>query len=142
MICLDKKEKIKVVYTALSKYNFYARKMISAYVLKNNYLPLNPFTNWDYFLSDMVDRDLVVRANNNLIYNSQELWQFGCISDGCLKEIELAMSLNMTIRFFKIGKTINEIFPIDIDEIEFEDNVKYDKIINKIKDYKYISKNL
>ena len=40
--------------------------MISAYVLEQDYLPLNPFTNWDCFLEDMVDRKLVVRENNNL----------------------------------------------------------------------------
>lgn len=47
---IDVEEKIGSVYTAHSKHNFYARKMISAYVLENNKLPLNPFTNWDYFI--------------------------------------------------------------------------------------------
>ncbi len=136
---MNSKEKIKVVYAACSKHNFYARKMISAYVLKHNYLPLNPFTNWDYFLCDMVDRDLILRANNNLIYSSSELWQFGCISDGCMREIELAMSKNMKIKFFKIGKEIDDIKVIGIDEIAFEDGIRKDSFINKLKDYKYLS---
>ena len=41
---IDVKEKISSVYTAHSKHNFYARKLISSYVLENNRLPLNPFT--------------------------------------------------------------------------------------------------
>ena len=139
---MDNKEEIKVVYTAHSKYSFYARKMISAYVLNNNYLPLNPFTNWDYFLSDMVDRNLIVRANHNLIYKSQELWQFGPVSDGCMKEIELAMKRNMKIRFFKIGKTIDDISIININEIEFENDVVIDSFMDKLKDYKYLSNDL
>lgn len=42
---IDVTEKIKSVYTAHSKHNFYARKLISAYVLEHSKLPLNPFTN-------------------------------------------------------------------------------------------------
>ena len=71
-IMINTKEKIKSVYTAHSKHNFYARKMISAYTLNETYLPLNPFTSWDYFMNDMVDRNLTIRANNNLIYLSDE----------------------------------------------------------------------
>lgn len=67
-------EKINSVYTAHSKHNFYARNIISSFVLNNNKLPLNPFTNFDYFMNDMVDRKLTIRGNNNLIYLSDELW--------------------------------------------------------------------
>lgn len=42
---INTKEKINTVYTAHSKHNFYAKKLISAYTLEKNYLPLNPFTN-------------------------------------------------------------------------------------------------
>lgn len=62
----NSKGKLLSTYTAHSKHNFYVKKMISAYVLEQDYLPLNPFTNWDCFLEDMVDRKLVVRENNNL----------------------------------------------------------------------------
>ena len=120
---IDTKEKINSVYTAHSKHNFYARNLISAYTLSENYLPLNPFTNWDYFMNDMVDRKLTVRANNNLIYLADELWQFGIISDGCYNEIKLAISLNMNIRFFTVGKKIENIKELNIDELEFEEEV-------------------
>lgn len=121
---IDVEEKIGSVYTAHSKHNFYARKMISAYVLENNKLPLNPFTNWDYFMNDMVDRKLTVRGNNNLIYLADELWQFGIISNGCYHEIKLAMNLNKKIKFFEIGKTVRDIKEINIDKIEFEEELK------------------
>jgi hypothetical protein len=132
-------EKIKSVYTAHSKHYFYARKMISAYVLKENALPLNPFTNWDYFMNDMVDRKLTVRANNSLIMISDELWQFGIISNGCYHEIKLAMELNKKIRFFTLGKYLEDIKEITTNDIEFEEELKneYDtkKFLAELNEY-------
>lgn len=127
---IDTQAKIKSVYTAHSKHYFYARKMISAYTLRKNYLPLNPFTNWDYFMNDMVDRNLTIRANNNLIYLSDELWQFGIVSSGCYHEIRLAMKLNKNIKFFSIGKKLEDISEINIDQLTFEDEVKEEYDIN------------
>ena len=121
---IDTKEKIKSVYTAHSKHNFYARKMISAFVLEKNKLPLNPFTNWDYFMNDMVDRKLTVRGNNNLIYLADEVWQFGIISNGCYHEIKLAMSLKKKIKFFTIGKTPKDIEEIKLVDLLFEEELK------------------
>ena len=131
---INREEKIASVYTAHSKHNFYARNMISAFVLENNKLPLNPFTNWDYFMNDMVDRNLTVRANNNLIYLSDELWQFGIISDGCYHEIKLAMNGKKKIRFYKIGKKVQDIEEITIDELEFEDELIQEYDIDNFKD--------
>ena len=39
----------KVVYTAHSKKNFYAREIISVFVLDKGSVPLNPFMNFGYF---------------------------------------------------------------------------------------------
>ena len=107
--------------------------MISAYVLENHKLPLNPFTNWDYFMNDMVDRKLTVRGNNNLIYLADELWQFGIISNGCYHEIKLAMSLNKRIRFFEIGKNVSDIKEIDINKLKFEEELKQEINTNEFK---------
>ena len=131
---IDIKEKIDSVYTAHSKHNFYARNIISAYVLEQNKLPLNPFTNWGYFMCDMVDRKLTVRANNNLIYMADELWQFGIVSNGCYHEIKLAMSLNKKIRFFDVGKTMEDIKEIDVNKLEFEDQLKEEYDMNEFKE--------
>lgn len=120
----DLQKKIPSVYTAHSKYYFYARELISAFVLKKNYVPLNPFMNWNYFLGDQVKRDLVVRANNNLILQADELWQFGPIADGCYHEIMLAMKQGKPIRFFSIGKKLEDIHPLKITELKFEDELR------------------
>ena len=136
---IDVQVKIKSVYTAHSKHFFFARKMISAYVLKENYLPLNPFTNWDYFMNDMVDRPLTIRANNNLIMYSDELWQFGIISNGCYHEIKLAIKLQKNIRFFSIGKKVDDIKEISINDLEFEEELKNEfdisEFILELKEY-------
>ncbi len=136
---IDINEKINSVYTAHSKHNFYARNIISSFVLNNNKLPLNPFTNFNYFMNDMVDRKLTIRGNNNLIYLSDELWQFGIISNGCYHEIKLAMKLNKKLKFFSLGKTINDIKEININELEFEDELKNEcnikEFINELTTY-------
>lgn len=120
----DLQKKIPAVYTAYSKYYFYARELISAFVLEKNYLPLNPFMNWSYFLDDQVKRDLVVRGNNNLILLANEVWQFGPIADGCYREIELAMQRGKKLRFFSVGKKIKDIRELKIQELEFEEELQ------------------
>lgn len=128
---INTQEKINPVYTAHSKHYFFARKMISAFVLKENRLPLNPFTNWDYFMNDMVERSLTARANNNLIIISDELWQFGIISNGCYHEIKLSMKLNKPIRFFALGKRLEDIKEISINDLEFEEELKNEYDMNE-----------
>lgn len=61
------KKKIKLVYLAYSKRNFYWRQHLSKITLKMGYLPLNPFMIFDYFLLDSLPRDKVRFANNNLV---------------------------------------------------------------------------
>lgn len=120
----DLRKEIPSVYTAYSKHYFYAQELISAYALKKNYVPLNPFMNWNYFLGDQVDRDLVVRANNNLILLADELWQFEPIADGCYHEIKLAMQQGKRIRFFTVGKTVNSIKELRVQDLEFEEELR------------------
>lgn len=84
---------------------------ISAFVLSQHKVPLNPFMVFDYFMADMIDRDLVREANNNMVARSDELWVFGEVSNGVLVEIKIAKEAGKTIRYFKIEKphTIVEI---------------------------------
>lgn len=99
----------KVVYPSHSKRNYYAKRIISAYVLKKGYVPLNPFMNWGYFLDDMVERDLVRKANTKLIELSDEIWQFGEISNGCYHELLLGMKRGVLIKFFTVGGQMDTI---------------------------------
>lgn len=136
---MDRYEKKKVVYTAQSKHLFYAKMLICKFVLEKDYIPLNPFNNWAYFLDDMVDRNIVARANNNLIMISDELWQFGPIADGCLEEIRFAVKQNKNIRFFSAGKKSSDIKELNIDELVFEEEVllteNKEKLLEEIKKY-------
>lgn len=112
-----------LVYTAMSKYIFYCRMFISKFVLENGAVPLNPFMVFDYFLLDMVDRDLVREGNNNLVKRSDELWVFGKVSDGVLAEIKMAKAMKKPVKYFKIENPQN-IIEITTDEVELEEKVK------------------
>ena len=117
---MDRFEKRPVIYTAYSKYYFFAKMLVSSYVLDKDFIPLNPFNNWEYFMDDMVDRDLVVRGNNNLILLSDEIWTFGPIADGVFAEVKLANSLGKPVRYFSVGKKLEDIHTLTNKELIFE----------------------
>jgi hypothetical protein len=94
------RKKLKLVFLAYSKKNFFWRQHLSKIVLKMGYVPLNPFMCFDYFLLDSVPRNKIRLANNNLIMNADELWVIGDISDGVVAEIRLAKELKNKIRYF------------------------------------------
>ena len=128
---MDRFERRPVVYTAYSKHFFFAKMLISSYVLDKNYIPLNPFNNWEYFMDDMVDRDLVVRGNNNLILLADEIWTFGPIADGVFAEVKLANSLGKPVHYYSVGKTIRDIQQLTNDKLIFEEELlqKFDRDI-------------
>ena len=126
---MNRFEKRPTIYTAYSKHFFFAKMLISSFVLNENFIPLNPFNNWEYFMDDMVDRELVVRGNNNLILLSDEIWTFGPIADGVFAEVKLANSLGKSVRYFSIGKKLEDIHAIINKELVFEEELlqKFDK---------------
>lgn len=120
---MDLHEKKELIYTAYSKHFYYAKMLISSYVLNNDSIPLNPFSNWCYYMDDMVDRKYVKRANNNLIMTSNQVWVFGPISDGVLEEIRLAYAKKKKLKFFSIGKRYSDIYEIDYTKLVFEEEL-------------------
>ena len=96
---------------------------ICQFVLEKGYVPINPFMSFDYFVADLVDRDLVRGANNTLLARSDELWIFGGISNGVLAEIKIAKELKKTIKYFAI-KNDKDIIGIDKEEAILEDDIK------------------
>lgn len=92
----------RVVFAAMSKSNFYLREHIIKYILEKGFTPTCAFMMFSYFLLDTVERKKLIRANNDLIRRSDELWVFGEISDGVDKEIKLAKRRNMPIRYYDI----------------------------------------
>jgi hypothetical protein len=114
-------ERRPVVFTAQSKHYFYCRDAVCAFVFARDSVPLNPFRAFEYFLGDRVDRDLVRRANNNLIAVADELWVFGrTIADGVLFEIRYARSLGKPLRFFSIENRAEAIRELKLEELRFE----------------------
>jgi hypothetical protein len=95
-------ERLPVVFAAHAAETAYLSTKICAYVLRRGAVPVDPFMSLGYFLYDMVEKDLVRRANNNLIMRCDELWVFGEPSDGVLAEIALATSLEKPVRRFDL----------------------------------------
>lgn len=117
------KDKLPVVYTAISKHFFYYRMHISKYVLSNGAVPLNPFTLFDYFILDGAERKTIKEADNSLVSRADELWVFGPVSDGVQEEIRIAEGAGKRIRYFSIIGS-KEIRQISKDEVEFEEEAK------------------
>ncbi len=121
-VALNLANEKRVVFTALSKKFFYFRYHIVKFVLEQGMVPLNPFTSFDYFLLDTVDRDTVRAANNVLVNRADELWVFGDVSDGVLAEIKQVQAQGKPIRFFKIVNS-QSVEPVEPQEVVFEDEV-------------------
>ena len=120
---LNLNEKTKIVFIAMSKYSFYFRRHAVKFVLEQGHAPISQFGIFDYFITDAVDRDLVRKANNNLIRVSDELWVFGPISDGILAEIKLVKQWDKPIKYFKIINS-KETKEISKNEVEFEEGLE------------------
>lgn len=110
----------KLVYTALSKKNFFQKWRIIKFVLEKGFVPLNPFMLFDYYIADSVDHDLVRNANNTVVERADELWVFGEIADGVKKEIIIAKRLNKPIKYFDISELPEKIKEISEKNVMFE----------------------
>ena len=86
----------------------------------------------------LVDKFKVIRANNNLINISNELWTFGPIADGVLAEIRLACKWGKKLRFFTYQDKLEGFKEITVDDLTFEaevlNNVKSEQLISEIQD--------
>lgn len=91
-----------LVYTAMSKEFFYMRLFVSKFVLEQGAVPLNPFTTFDYFLLDTVDRNIVRRGNNTLVQRADEIWTFGEVSDGVLAEMVQGQEQHKPVKHFDL----------------------------------------
>jgi hypothetical protein len=110
----------KIIFTAMSKKNFFQKWRVVKFVLEQGSVPLNPFMLYDYFLVDSVDHDLVRDANHKIIERCDEVWVFGEIADGVEREVEIAKRLNKPTKYFDISKLPEKIKEISEKEIVFE----------------------
>jgi hypothetical protein len=122
-VAADLQESKKVVFTAQSCRNFHQRMLICKFVFEQGAVPVNPFNLFGYYLYELVARDLVRNANNNLLSRCDELWIFGEISDGVLAEIRLFRKSGKPMRFFNISGLPETIKEIAKQELVFEDNI-------------------
>lgn len=111
-----------VVFTAMSKKYFYMRFFVTKFALDQGIVPINPFTSFDYFLLDAVERDVVRRANNTLVARADELWVFGDIADGVRAEVVQAKAQNKPVRFFAFTKD-KDIYEVSISDLVYENGV-------------------
>jgi hypothetical protein len=95
---------------------------ISAYVLEKGAVPINPFMQFDYYLADLVDRDVIREANNNLVKRSDELWTFGPISNGVLAEVKVAHEAGKLVKYFAVDLK-NNIIEASKETIEMEADI-------------------
>lgn len=112
-----------MVFTAVSKRLFYFRRHIVKFVLEQGCAPISPFGIFDYFITDAVDRNLVRKANNNLVKIANECWVFGPISDGVLAEIKLAKKAKKPVKYFRIIQS-RDIKKISKKDVEFEEDLE------------------
>ncbi|RLG87840.1 MAG: hypothetical protein DRO18_02615 [Thermoprotei archaeon] len=112
---------MKLIYTAMSKRRFYLRAHICRFVFGQGHIPVNPFMCFDYFLLDTVDRDLIRKANSRLLSACDELWVFGEVSNGVLREINQARKEGKRIKFFKIVDKPLRFIEIRENEVVYED---------------------
>lgn len=110
----------KVVFAAMSKRSFYLREHIIRFVLEQGFTPMCAFMMFSYFLLDTVERDSLIRANNDLIRRSDELWVFGPISDGVVAEIKFAEELKQRILYFRYDRDLRKFVEIEAKEAEIE----------------------
>jgi hypothetical protein len=105
-----------LVFTAHSAETAYLSERICAFVLDRDAVPVNPWMVSGYFLYGLVDKDLVRRANNNLLMRSDELWVFTsggeAVADGVRVEIDWAVANDRPVRRFHLdhyGESIIEV---------------------------------
>lgn len=113
--------KPRVVFTAHSSRNSHLAMQICKFVFESGHIPINVFNLYGHFMFDLVNKEKVFAANNELIKRSDELWVFGEITEGVFIEIELAKYLGKPIKYFDI--ITNSPFQIkEIDEKEVRIN--------------------
>jgi hypothetical protein len=113
----------KAVFTAMSKRSFYLRENTIKYVLEQGYTPLCAFMMFSYFLLDTVERDALIKANNELIRRSDELWVFGPVSTGVVEEIIFAKKLDQRVLYLSENKETRSFDRVSATQVEFEPDV-------------------
>ena len=115
----------RLVYTAQSKQYFYCRDAVCEFVFSQNYIPINPFRVFDYFLGDRVERDAIRAANQEVLSRCDEVWVFGeQLADGVLMEIAQAETEKKPLRYFSINNRAAKIREVDPGSLSLESGIR------------------
>lgn len=83
-------------------------------------------------------RELSPAVRSRLIEASDEVWNFGVISDISAVDLEMAMKKGKNIKFFDIKENESQISEIGVSELEFGKDVKNaDNTFRRLKEYDY-----
>lgn len=92
----------KLVFCSHSRHYMHASLLICKFVIDKACVPINSFTNFGYFLYELVPRHDIAESINNIINRCDEQWVFGPITEGVRLEIEMCRSMGKPIKFFEI----------------------------------------
>lgn len=106
----------KLIFCSQSRFYMFASELICKFVIDEGHVPINSFTNFGYFLSELVPRHDVVENINNIINNCHELWVFGPVTDGVDLEIAMCKAIGKPMRFFDISEEEQPCLITEVDE--------------------------
>ncbi len=106
----------KLIFCSQSRFYMYASELICKYVIEEGHVPINSFTNFGYFLSELVPRHDIAENINNIINHCHELWVFGPITGGVDLEIAMCKDLGKPIRYFDISEDKSPCLIKEVDE--------------------------
>ncbi len=92
----------KLIFCSHSRHFMHASLLICKYVIDKECVPINSFTNFGYFLYELVPRHDIAESINNIINRCDEQWVFGPITEGVRMEINMCRQMGKPIRFFQI----------------------------------------
>lgn len=123
----------KIVYAMINRMKEYNENEILYFCFNSDAAPVLSYNTMEYI--NMIEEDIVLRANNNLMRIADEIWVFGKVSEEMLSDLDYAMHVKKRIRFFSISGSIQE---IDISDIEF-DNIdeNEDELKKWLAEYSY-----
>ena len=93
----------KLIFAAYSCRNFYQRFRISKYIIEQGQIPINPFLLEDYDLAGLVEHERIRELNNSLAKRCDELWIFGDIADGVVREEKIFLELKKPVYYFSLS---------------------------------------
>lgn len=94
----------KLVFCSHSRHLMHSSLLICKYVIEEGYVPINSFTNFGYFLYELVPRHDIAEGINNIINRCDEQWVFGPITEGVELEIEMCREIGKKVRYFDISE--------------------------------------